>query len=72
MVLAQITCIMKSKDGCPGLVPKGRARQEDVKMSQEVGVSALGIATADRASGHMLVQCKLAPLTLCVSMNCHH
>lgn len=72
MVLAQITCIMKSRTGCPGSVPKGRARQEDGKMSQEVGVSALGIATADRASGHVLVQCKPGPLTLCVSMNYHH
>ena len=70
MVLAQMTCIKKPKGGCPGSVPKGTARRQDGKMSQEVGVSALGIAAADSASGHVLVPCNPAPLALCVSMNC--
>lgn len=70
MVLAQIICIKKPKGVCPVSVPKGRARQENVKMSQEVGVSALGVATADKASGHVLVLCKPSPLATCVSVNC--
>lgn len=70
MVLAQIICIKKPKGVCPVSVPKGRARQEKIKMSQEVGVSALGVATADKASGHVLVPCKPSPLATCVSVNC--
>lgn len=68
-ILAQITCIKKPKGGCPGSVPQGRARQ-DGQMSQEVAVAAPTTATADKASGHVLVPCKPAPFALCVSMNC--
>jgi len=38
-------------------------------MSQEVGVSALGIATPDGTFAHVLLLCKPLPLAVCVFMN---